>query len=250
MTSSRPAQTNSKFVTIYCLLYGNFHELHKRLLNSLLNWLPYKDANVVIWCNTVCPATIVWLYKQARANWRWIDSSMNVPKYEVMRRLFHEQAVPETPWLLWLDDDTHIVADDWWDKTVEYIQKRQAENICYVGQYWYVHHLPGQEEFIKAAKWYKGVSLELHATRNPKVRKPGIKFVTGSYVWLRTDVMRQLDWPDPRLVHNGGDTLLGEAIRQQGLPRHHFCYGVKVNDGKRRGLSDSPAGATNKRVRR
>ena len=240
----------SKFVTIYCLLYGNFHELHKRLLSSLFKRLPYDIADVVIWCNTVCPETIEWLGKHIRVDWIWINSGTNVPKYEVMRRLFHERALPETPWLLWFDDDTHIVADDWWYKTVEYIEARQAENICYVGQHWYVHHLPGQEEFIKAAKWYKGVPSELHATRNPKVRKPGIKFATGSYVWLRTDVMTQLGWPDLRLVHNGGDTLLGEAVRQQGLPRHDFHYGVKVNDGKRRGLSEIPAGSINKRARR
>ena len=252
------AVCSSKFVTIYCLLYGDFHPLHKRLLSSLLKRLPDGVADVVIWCNLVCPATLEWLAKNNRADWTCINSSSrNVPKYEVMRELFHEhtlpfheRTIPETPWILWLDDDTHIVDDAWWEKTVEYIKAKQAENICYVGQPWYVHYLEGQEEFIKAAKWYRGMPLERHPTRNPKVRKPGIKFATGSYVWLRTDVMKQLNWPDPRLVHNGGDTLLGEAIRQQGLPRHSFYFGVKVNDGKRRGLSEAPAGSANKRVRR
>ena len=80
-------------------------------------------------------------------------------------------------------------------------------------------------------------------TRRRGVTKPGVSFMTGGYVWLRTDIMRQLDWPDERLNHNGGDTLLGEAIRQQGLPRHHFDYGVAVNKAKRRGLSERPAGS-------
>ena len=240
----------SKFVTIYCLLYGDFHDLHKRLLSSLLKRVPRDVADVRIWCNTVCPATLNWLAQHAPDDWDWIRCGTNVPKYKVMRKLFHERAVPKTPWILWLDDDTHIVADTWWEETVAHIEAKQAENICYVGQPWYVHYLDGQEEFIKAAKWYKGVPLELHFTRNPQVRKPGIGFATGSYVWLRTDVMQQLDWPDPRLVHNGGDTLLGEAIRQQGLPRHSFHFGVKVNDGRRRGLSEVPAGSTSKRVGR
>jgi hypothetical protein len=55
--------------------------------------------------------------------------------------------------------------------------------------------------------------------------------------------MKQLDWPDPRLNHNGGDTLLGEAIRQQQLPRHAFHYGVKINKYKRRGFREKPAGS-------
>ena len=121
---------------------------------------------------------------------------------------------------------------------VRYIEDRTKENICYVGQPWFVHHLPGQWEFMQRATWFKGRPSELI------LGKPGVNFATGSYWWLRADVQTSIDWPDVRLGHNGGDTLLGEAIYQNGLPFHKCDYGVKVNAGKRRGYSETPAGAT------
>lgn len=231
------------FATIYCLLYGAHHDLHRRLLNSLFSRLPHDTARVVVWCNAVCKETRQWFKQHVRTDWDVIFSDENVPKYRAMRRMFHEVHQPATSWVVWFDDDSWIEADDWWERTRKYIADHESEAICYIGQPWYVHHLPGQEEFIRAASWYTGKPWELCATRRPGIVKPGISFAQGAYWWLRTDVMKELDWPDPRLNHNGGDTLLGEAIRQQGLPFHRFRYGVKINDAKRRGFHERPAGS-------
>lgn len=231
------------FVTIYALLYGDYFKLHKRLLESLIKHAPRDKAKVVIWCNTVCGKTGEFIAKQLPSEWSCVFSKKNVPKYEVMRKLFHGEFAPSTEWVAWFDDDSHITQSDWWTKTIRFIEDNKGKGICYFGQPWYVHHLPGQAAFIRDAAWYAGVPFQQHATRSPTVKKPGIEFAQGSYWWLRTDVMKKLDWPDRRLVHNGGDTLLGEAIHQQLLPFHKFHHGVKLNDAKRRGRSDRPAGA-------
>lgn len=230
--------------TIYCLLFGDYFKLHKRLLDSLQKHLPPGEARVVIWCNTVCADTQRYL-QYTPGSWEIILSTENVPKYEVMRRLFRGTAVPapETEWIVWLDDDSHIVKADWWEKTKAYLAEKEAEGVVYVGQPWYVHHLPGQWEFIKQAVWFKGLEPQMCPTRKPGVKQPGIWFAQGAYWLLRTDVMERLNWPDDRLIHNGGDTLLGEAVRQQGLPFHRFSHGVAINDGKRRGRSERPAGS-------
>ena len=155
-----------------------------------------------------------------------------------MRKLFNLIATnADREWVVWFDDDSHIKKPDWLQQTLNYIASKRSENICYVGQKWCVTHLPGQEAWFRQAKWYKGLPSDLIHKR------PGVWFATGSYWWLRTDVLRLLDWPDERLGRNGGDTALGEAVRQQGLPFHHFDYGVKVNDSKRRGVSERPAGS-------
>jgi GT2 family glycosyltransferase len=239
------------FATVYVLFYGKYHNLHKRMIDGLRQYLPRDDARLVCWANTVCNETMSELFKlQAHftTQCRVVDSNENVPKYRVMRKLYHEQEPPQTPWILWMDDDTYIMRPNWWSKTKAFL--KSDPKICYVGQKWYVHHEAGQWDFIKASPWFRGKKPEMLPTRQKGVKKPGVWFMTGGYVWLRTDVMKSLDWPDQRLNHNGGDTLLGEAIRQQGLPRHHFDYGVMVNKAKRRGLSEAPAGATNKRLRR
>ena len=41
-------------------------------------------------------------------------------------------------------------------------------------------------------------------------------FVVGGCWWIRTCAVRELDWPDPRLVKGSDDVYLGEAIRQRG----------------------------------
>lgn len=236
----------SKFATIYGLLYGDDHRLHRRLLSSLVDHAPPDEVDVRLWCNALCAKSTALVGKMitcrhGRLNVAAQFDPHNKPKYKAMKLMFHESWVPETPWVVWFDDDSYIDKADWWAKTVETVQS--DPEICYMGQPWYVHHLPGQWEFIQQAAWFKGKPPELCPTRNPKVKKPGITFAQGAYWWLRTDVMKRLDWPDPRLNHNGGDTLLGEAVRQCDLPFTKFHYGVAVNKAKRRGFHERPAGS-------
>lgn len=233
--------------TIFALFYGNYHKLHARLLNSLKQYGPVEQVRYRFWLNQVGDATRRTIDELAADRDMQVHaSSENVPKYIVMRELFDtdRQLEQQPEWLLWFDDDSHIVAVDWWAHMLTYIKDNRDENICYVGRAYYVHHLPGQEDFIKAAKWYKGVAWEMCPTKNPRVLRPGIAFAQGAYWWLRRDVRELIDWPDKRLSHNGGDSLLGEAVRQQRLPFHRYYYGVRMNDAKRRGLSERPAGST------
>jgi len=237
----------NEFVTIYALLYGNDLALHTRLLRSLFAYTPLDQAVIRLWCNTIGKPSqkLVMGFKEKHgsADFEYLFSEENKPKYKAMRLMFHEMETwkPQTPWILWFDDDSYIDKSDWWQKTTGHIAR--VPNCSYVGQSWYVHHLPGQWDFIKQATWFKGKPTEMCATRTPGIKSPGITFAQGAYWWLRTDVMKQIDWPDVRLSHNGGDTLLGEAVRQQGLPFTAFNYGVAVNKAKRRGLSEKPAGS-------
>jgi GT2 family glycosyltransferase len=120
--------------------------------------------------------------------------------------------------------------------SVRYMLSPSAD-FHYFGEPWLWIWRPGELEFIQKASWYKGISPE-------KVRNvPGVTFAQGSYWGIRTDVLRAIDWPDPRLSHNGGDTKLGEAVRQNGYKFKAYSYGVKTNDSARRGLSEQPAGS-------
>ena len=221
---------------IYVLLYGNYHALHRRVLSSLA---PFQPTRLTVWCNQVCDPT-----RQLLANLpcRAHFSDENVPKYSAMRQMFTESI--DEPWIVWFDDDAHVVVPDWLATMQRLIADAASQNVCYIGKQEWAPMLPGQWDFIRSAKWFAGKQpYQLNG-------QDGFKFVQGSYWWLRTDVLRMLDWPDPRLKHNGGDTMLGEAIRQAGLPLHACRYGVEVNDAPRRGLSEAPAGCSNPIVRR
>jgi hypothetical protein len=179
-------------------------------------------------------------------------SAINLPKYECMRERFQylkDGKHPEVKWLVWFDDDAHITSPGWWRDTTTWLEERAKENICYAGQCWFIHWKAGQGQFIKRAPWYKGLPFKMVGGRR---KQSGVEFAQGSYWWLRRDIMLELDWPDPRIKHNGGDTMLGEAIRQQGLPFHKLpwsCFGVKTNDAPRRGHHEAPAGCIDKNAR-
>jgi hypothetical protein len=223
-------------VAIYVLLYGRHAALHRRVMESLR---PQQPARVTVWCNQVCEETREYLSAQPH---RVHYSEENVPKYRAMRQMFAE-GIAE-PWVVWFDDDAHVVLPDWLSTMRRLIAEAESQNVCYMGKQEWAPMLAGQWEFIRSASWFRG--REPYRLNG----EAGFKFAQGSYWWLRTDVLRMLDWPDVRLNHNGGDTMLGEAVRQAGLPLHACRYGVEVNDAPRRGYSEAPAGCADVRVRR
>jgi hypothetical protein len=222
-------------IRLFALLYGDYTVLHERLLESLHRAVP-DSVPVRLWCNQVGEETRRKLEGEPRRSWSVMARGENIPKYRAMREMFHEirDTSCNAEWVVWFDDDSWIEAEDWYPVMQEVTR---PSGVCYVGEPWGIHYLPGQWDFIRAAPWFRGKDPPLHEGR------PVVWFAQGAYWWLRTDVLRAIDWPDPRLSHNGGDSLLGEAVRQQGFTLTPCAYGVRVNDSPRRGIWERPAGA-------
>jgi hypothetical protein len=249
-------------VVFYVLTYGDYHELHRRCIDSLYRAIPQDmlsergdddSAEVLVWGNDVCKETADPAFWERYPAFRFVngrthskETALNVPKYELMRdHMFKFLPPDDFDWMVWLDDDSHITqVSVWFGSMMKLIADKQHENICYIGEPWFWAWRRGQWGFVTKSKWYKGVPAEVggKGTRNEHKR---ITFAQGGLWWLRTDIRRLLDWPDPRLSHNGGDTLLAEAVRQQGLPFHKapgHRFGYRTNDAKRRGYWHKPAG--------
>lgn len=226
------------------LVYGDYHSLHMNVLTKLFMHAPEDKVEIRLWLNVVCPETLAWLAVHRRPKLTIYISDQNVPKYQLMRTLFHDAKRPiNTEWITWFDDDAVIVKPDWLGKTHSFIESKRHDNVCFFGQERRKGHQPGIQSFVKASKWYKGRRFQtIKGEKGSRYHGPGIVFVQGSYWWLRTAAMRKLNWPDPRLSHNGGDTLLSEAVWQQEFSQHNFFYGVIPNNAARRGLSENPAG--------
>jgi hypothetical protein len=71
----------------------------------------------------------------------------------------------------------------------------------------------------------------------------------GAIYRMRLRIIQQYDYPFPEIIQCGGDTAMGELIRQQNLRLNSFRDGVRINadeDGReskapRRGVvSDKP----------
>lgn len=223
--------------TLFMLLYGDYASLHRRVLAPLATQ-PTDRVGVRLWLNTVCSETLQWVLANAPPEWLIYVSDQNVPKYKVMRYLFTDQRnAITTPWVTWFDDDTIINKDDWLPQTVAFTSDNP--DVALFGRQCVKPHLPGIEAWIRKAQWYRKRDFQRREGEKRRI----IRFIQGSYWWLRTNAMRAMDWPDPRLNHNGGDTALSEAAWQHRFGQADYTYGVDVDCADRRGMTERPAGS-------
>jgi GT2 family glycosyltransferase len=220
-------------VTICVLAYGPNVQLAERFLTSLYACTDARLFSLRAGLNEAAPATQR-LFRDYAANFNNIsifDEPKNVFKYPIMRRMFYETTLA-TDWTIWCDDDSHFTRPDWLQRLAFKIES--SPEVTMWGK---AYVLWRRDRFIlnwiKAATWYRGLLCLRGKDLNGK-NALKFSFATGGFWAIRTDILRQLNWPDPRLVHVTGDFLLGEALRQNCLAIGHFDYGVKINDAPRR----------------
>lgn len=203
------------------LMYGDYSWIHRRCLDSILST---TSDPVVVWANVVGDETRKYLNSIPRVKVLW--SNQNVPKYIAMGRLFDLDIVKNSDFFAWFDDDSYVMDEDWMTKAKTHLEKFSPDlsgltmNSIACGD---------DIDFIIKAPWYKGVPLtQINDS-------PVISFVAGGF-WLgKTKAMIELDWPDSRLQHKYGDTMLGAAIHQNGMRMSQFATGIEINSSPTRG---------------
>lgn len=207
------------------LFFGNFTHLAARLLDSWSCQPPARRllTDVRLGLHAVTPATYQlisrWAQRHSRA-WQCpvllYLPQRNILKYPTMRRMFLDQ--PDAPLgeaVMWFDDDSYLDGS--------------------YPDFWYaVHDRLATHDVLGQSHWRKGYSAAARrwiAAQPWCLRpvEPQVKFCTGGWWVLRRQVIRRFDWPPPELRHKGGDMLLGELCRQQGLRVGFFDRGVRIN---------------------
>ena len=215
--------------TVCVLLFGDYPNLAQRCLDSLAK-LP-DDVDLRLATNAVSEATaaiVTQFVKSQQRSVLVINNEYNEYKYPVMRRLLYDQPI-ETEFVMWFDDDSYITARDvpGWLGMVE--QSLRASVI--IGSLYRMRLQGGQSKWIEKQPWY---------TQQPVSPLHVVTFTTGGWWVARTEVLKSLNYPWPSLIHNGGDVMLGEALRQQGYTLKHFNQGVAVNADEKGGESKAP----------
>lgn len=218
-------------VTICVLLYGDYEALHRRVISSIRNNTPKEWYKLIVGCNEVCQNTLSWLPEVLQdIDHELMIEPTNIYKYPFMRKMF---ARADTRWIIWFDDDSHTNNPEWLQQLAKYVYHGQERGIHCWGKKYYIHIKPGQEEWVQAASWYRGLEMQ----RDSKAKL--IRFMTGGFWAITTEAIRKIDWPDPRIRHNGGDVMLGEALRQSGFAMQQVrIEGVGISNHKRRGHSE------------
>lgn len=234
--------------TICVLCYGDHTELARKTIESIRHNFDRGRYRLRIGANAVCDETNAYLEElRAAGEIDLLDiSETNINKCPMMRRLF---ASVETEFIWWFDDDSYVVKPDALSRRLEIARSAPPETVMWGHVFFFGNerdfsYATDVVGFVRRAPWYRG--------QEPPSWEPGGKgeqdfqgkgtgdgrwfFATGGCWFIRTRAVRDLDWPDPRLIKRGDDVFLAEAIRQQGWRCKDIgpC-GVAISTAPRRG---------------
>lgn len=220
-------------VTICVVCYGRNIELARRFLSTLYRCTAPSLFTLRAGLNEVEPATLELFHEYAErfGNIELFIEPQNIFKNPLMRRMFREKPLVSR-WTIWCDDDTHFTRSDWLQRLGLKIEC--APEVAMWGK---LFVLWSRDEFvlewIRAAAWYRGLP-PTRETAPDGAEATKFCFATGAFWAARTEVLSQINWPDPRLIHANEDFLLSEALRQNGWKLGRFASGVNINDAPRR----------------
>jgi hypothetical protein len=214
--------------TLSALCFGDYEELGIRLFRS---WGDYADFGLVSdiriglnavpeaiqqvyfrYLKTIIPQTLpVTFYSEKDNN--------NVGKYPLMRRMFYDPEAPisETNLIMWFDDDSFLTGPCIFPEIKKKFSLETSSVL--LGSPYRISPRGKQLENIAKQPWYR-LKFEVYHK---------FLFVTGGWWVARYSFLKEWDYPFPQIHHNGGDTVLGELVRQQGKKIIPHRYGVAIN---------------------
>jgi hypothetical protein len=225
--------------SICVLLYGGDEHatLHARCLTSLMCGLPREGVELRLGLNQVTSQATRMLIDRlvthfGEANVRIFDGG-NIGKYRRMREMFCDIA---RPYVMWFDDDSYLKPGGGSEAWLADIASRMAAaDAGVLGGVYRQQLSPIRRSWLERHPGYRGILL-------------GTKyeyFVTGGWWVAQTALLRELDYPEAALHHNGGDRLLGTLVTQAGRKLIDFrdCVAINANQfgdestAPRRGLN-------------
>lgn len=207
-------------MTICVLLYGDYHELHTKCLNSILSTTPAASRDVRVGCNAVCQRSadyVTRLFDEGQIN-RVYLSPENLKKYPMMRLMLHDPESPiETKWIVWFDDDSIADRDpSWYTKLGQAIVEGASHGYEMYGNVNWHGLKQSQRALASTRPWYQGRQWQLKNGRQAP-NADGVQFICGYFWALSTAAMRKANIPDEILGNNGGDYWIGAQLLQAGV---------------------------------
>lgn len=232
--------------TICVLCYGDYPELARKSIGSILETVPADRVDLRIAANACSRATLDYL-KTVPASAVYI-SSENDYKYPMMRRMFWNPQRPiTTNYVIWFDDDTWTVQPHWIDNLAKTIIEGHPKGCRMYGSLMY-HDLGEYGDarpdlWFRESDWYRGRHFRVRGQQKEAPNGSVIDFAVGWCWALATETIRAANIPDVRLQHNGGDITIGEQVHQVGAKIAQWNGGKSLvacpsrEQGGRRGFS-------------
>ncbi len=237
--------------TICILFYGSYLKLAERCLESILKLPAAAYATIRVGFNACTSNIVDYVEKrlvESAVPHLSFHSQTNIGKYPMMRRMFHDASQPiTTTHVIWFDDDSYLKnPSEAWVTSLKEVAARPS--VSMFGKVFSGIFGGNQHLWIEQQPWYKGKPIQQGW---PSAGKYYTKsFVVGGWWCIKMDVLREIDWPPPNIIHRGGDMMLGEALRQNNYTVTTWYADVAVNadaagnndKAKRRGWNPLPVG--------
>ena len=222
--------------TIAVLLYGDYLHLAARCLNSIVERPWFEEVDLRVATNELGQATSDYvdaLVEQGSLLEKNLYvSSENSLKYPMMRRLLYDPDNPvATDYFMWFDDDSYISAQQGVQPTWLAHVASAMVDADMIGAPHRMALRGSQHLWIQHQPWYAG---------KPVKAGQNVSFFTGGWWTIRTEILQAHNWPVLDIKHRGGDVMLGELGRQQGLKMRRFTAGVAINADDRGRMNGSP----------
>lgn len=239
-------------LTIFVLLYGGFTKIHTECLTALQRTLPAGRFELRVGSNELSPPSLRLVERLQEAGFisAHYRHETNDAKYPVMRQMLHDPERPiTTNWFLWLDDDTITDRNPRWfellcSRIIETSPRSEPYAVRQVGPSGVWTFTAEQLEWVRTRPWYKGRDWQ-NSRRQPDPAGRKLTFATGSFWAMHTETAKLCDIPDPSIIHNGGDYMIGAALWQNGFTHASFSQSktiVRWSAYARRGRSDPHTG--------
>jgi ADP-heptose:LPS heptosyltransferase len=214
-------------VTVCVLCYGDYPQLARTCLGSLFNSQNSDRFEIRVFANECGIETIAYLKSLPLR--KLIISPTNICKAAACRQLWHDSEDPiATPYIVWLDDDSFAVDYNWPTLLANTIIANHQQGARLYGIRFihdlriYQHGSHNPNAWFKEAPWYQNrpwcTSGGTQATSNGTV----IPFVSGGFLAIASQVVKDSNIPDLRLNHNGIDVTIGAQVYQAGYAVKDF----------------------------
>jgi len=235
-------------MTICILMYGDYPDMHRACLGSILKTTSPQRREIRIVTNQLALPTRGWLdgLKAEGSIHTLIHNDDNIKKYPAMRQLFwDEENQITTKWITWFDDDSIANRDpQWYQHLAQKIIADYGKKARMVGdlRFWTMNQ--AQLAWARTRPWWTDRHLQ---TKQKTEAASGqhIFFAAGGFWAIETEAMREAQIPDPQIGHNGGDYMVALQLWQQGYRTaawNHNKKHVFTSSVGRRGLNEMHTG--------
>lgn len=214
-------------LTVCVLCHGNYPQLARTCLASIYNSQFSDRFEVRVFANDCCTETLNYLKSLPLK--RLIISPINVLKAAACRQLWHDEEYPlTTPYVVWFDDDSFAVNLNWTSLLANTIIANHPQGARLYGIK-FVHDLriyrqAGHDptSWFREARWYRERPWCVAGGSQSVSNGTVIPFVSGGFLAISSQVIREADIPDKRLYHNGIDATIGAQVFQAGYNLKDF----------------------------